>query len=266
MTTRLALIPAAALLALGVAAPALAQAPDFGDDASPWSSDGECDDPRFQGAGMAQPPLADTDVGHDATDCRAAFQAGSVALAAPAGAAAPVRPGKGGAAPAAPAATTAPALPVAPAAPAAPVAAPAPPPAAAAPAAVAPTAATAVNFGDDSSEWARDGECDDRRFAGPGVAASLSWSNAGRDATDCRAALDGGQARLWDLAEARAALSGAAVDFGSDAGQFAGDGECDDVRFEGLGMAYGVGPELVGQDAGDCSRLRDLGLIGLRDY
>ena len=41
--------------ALGVfalmAGPAWAQDPSFGDDSSEWANDGECDDPRFDGAG-----------------------------------------------------------------------------------------------------------------------------------------------------------------------------------------------------------------------
>ena len=33
---------------------------DFGDDASRWANDGECDDPRFEGNGMA-PALINED-------------------------------------------------------------------------------------------------------------------------------------------------------------------------------------------------------------
>lgn len=53
---------------------------EFGDDASPFAGDGECDDPRFEGPGMTQTPLLDRDIGHDASDCRAAFAAGTIAL------------------------------------------------------------------------------------------------------------------------------------------------------------------------------------------
>ncbi len=276
MTTRLlpAALTAAALLAPLLAAPALAQAPDFGDDASRWANDGECDDPRFAGAGMAQTPLLDADTGHDATDCRAAFEAGTVALVggapgtpgatAPAPAAPPV---KGGQPPAAqPPATQPPAGTTA----ATPAPPPAPPPVApplATPAAPAATPVAAEPMlGDDSSQWANDGECDDRRFVGPGMAAAVSWINAGRDATDCRAALDAGRVRAWDFAAARAATQCGSIDFGTDGGQFANDGECDDPRFEGFSMASAVSPELSGQDAADCSRLCTFGLIALRDY
>ena len=52
---------------------AAAAAPDFGDDNGEYSRDGECDDMRFEGAGMTSTPLLDEDIKHDATDCRAAY-------------------------------------------------------------------------------------------------------------------------------------------------------------------------------------------------
>ena len=52
---------------------------DFGDDASPWARDGECDDPRFLGEGVAQTQL-DSDTYHDATDCRSLFSIGDIRL------------------------------------------------------------------------------------------------------------------------------------------------------------------------------------------
>ena len=54
---------------------------DWGDDSSIWSSDGNCDDPRFEGAGMHSLARA-ADVRKDATDCRALFEAGQVTLRA----------------------------------------------------------------------------------------------------------------------------------------------------------------------------------------
>jgi uncharacterized protein YdeI (BOF family) len=42
---------AAAAIALLAANPLAAQSINFGDDASQWSNDGECDDPRFEGRG-----------------------------------------------------------------------------------------------------------------------------------------------------------------------------------------------------------------------
>ena len=55
-------------------------APDFGDDSSQFSKDGECDDMRFEGSGMTSTPLLVTDVQHDATDCRVAFRQGRLTL------------------------------------------------------------------------------------------------------------------------------------------------------------------------------------------
>jgi hypothetical protein len=73
----------AIVLALGfmsLTLPLKAQ-PHFGDDASQWANDRECDDPRFQGDGSAT-TLLDEDRAHDATDCRALFEAGRIALRA----------------------------------------------------------------------------------------------------------------------------------------------------------------------------------------
>lgn len=54
-------------------------------------------------------------------------------------------------------------------------------------AAVALTACMSpVYFGDNTSEWANDGECDDPRFAGPGMATTLLAEDSGHDAVDCK--------------------------------------------------------------------------------
>ncbi|MEQ8404299.1 MAG: hypothetical protein RKE49_04315 [Oceanicaulis sp.] len=52
---------------------------EFGDDTSTWANDGECDDPRFEGEGMAAMLVAE-DLGHDATDCRSLYEAGDIRL------------------------------------------------------------------------------------------------------------------------------------------------------------------------------------------
>ncbi len=57
----------------------LAQGPTFGDDSSNWARNGECDDPRFEGSGMAS-YLIDSDRFSDATDCEALFNLGRVSL------------------------------------------------------------------------------------------------------------------------------------------------------------------------------------------
>lgn len=50
---------------------------DFGDDTAMWSNDGQCDDPRFTGPGISKDAI-DMNLGHDASDCRAAFEAGRI--------------------------------------------------------------------------------------------------------------------------------------------------------------------------------------------
>lgn len=51
----------------------------FGDNQSSWANDGECDDPRFTGSGMAG-STNEEDRLHDATDCRTLYQTGSISL------------------------------------------------------------------------------------------------------------------------------------------------------------------------------------------
>lgn len=146
------------------AAPAQAVAAatvDFGDDNGEWANDNECDDKRFIGAGMTSTVLLDEDVGHDATDCRTAYEAGNLTLRDAAGAAAPQ------------------AL------------------------AAAPVAGGAVDFGDDSSRWSNDNECDDKRFTGAGMTATpLLDEDIGHDATDCRTAYQAGNLQLVGAAAA----------------------------------------------------------------
>ena len=50
----------------------------FGDDASDYARDGDCDDVRFVGARSAETIYLDEDVGHDASDCRAGVNAGTL--------------------------------------------------------------------------------------------------------------------------------------------------------------------------------------------
>ncbi|MEM6466498.1 MAG: hypothetical protein AAF679_08335 [Pseudomonadota bacterium] len=128
----------------------------FGVDGSQWANDGECDDPRFEGQGMTSTPLLDEDIGQDATDCEAAFQAKRVALKK--GASPALGPGKNKGNHA---------------------------------------LVPALNFGDDSSQWARDGECDDPRFEGKGMTdTTLLQNDVMRDASDCSSLFEAGQIRL----------------------------------------------------------------------
>ncbi|GGK34379.1 hypothetical protein GCM10011322_21410 [Salinarimonas ramus] len=224
-------------------APAAAGDVDFGDDTGRWANDGECDDPRFEGEGMAA-VLVEEDRLRDASDCRRLYEAGSIAL----------RAGEGGAASA-----PATAVPTAPATP--------PPPV---------TPSGPVDFGDDTSRWANDGECDDPRFQGRGMAAVLLDEDAMRDASDCRRLYEEGAIDLVgrsraDVAPAAPAApaappasSTAGIDFGDDSSRWANDGECDDPRFDGEGMAIAPQGEDTMRDATDCRNLLAEGRIELR--
>ncbi len=212
----------------GLSTPALAQASpdiDFGDDSSEWANDGECDDPRFDGALMAA-DLNEINIGRDASDCRAAFEAGTVTL----------RSAEQDAGDEAETATEAPAD-----------------------TGTEPAPAREIDFGDDSSQWADDGECDDPRFAGAGMAEVLEDVDLGHDATDCRAAFDAG---TITLAEDKAADEGA-IDFGDDSGSYPNDQQCDDPRFTGPGMASEPSDDNIARDATDCRNAFEDGDISL---
>ena len=67
-------------------------------------------------------------------------------------------------------------------------------------------AAQDVNFGDDSSQWANNGECDDRRFVGSIMATILNNEDIGRDATDCSNGLSAGSLIVWSATTAAKVL------------------------------------------------------------
>lgn len=234
---------AAMALSLMVSWPALSQSSiDFGDDSSRWAKDGQCDDPRFEGAGASAVRVA-ADEGHDATDCRTAFEAGTITLVGAASTPPAVtppanKPGSseidfgddsgnwandgecddprfGGtldshrladasdcrAAYEAGEVTYDDSVTIS--------------------GAVQPS--SEIDFGDDSGNWANDGECDDPRFGG-----TLD-SHLKADATDCRAAYEAGQVDYSEFA----GVSVGDIDFGDDSGAWALDGDCDDPRFGG---------------------------------
>lgn len=126
-----------------------------------------------------------------------------------------------------------------------------------------PPAAIAVDFGNDSSRWANDGECDDPRFTGPGMTSTpLLDEDILADATDCRQAWQAGRITLRNQAGTG---SSAGVDFGDDASMWANDGECDDPRFTGPGMtSTPLLDEDTRHDASDCRRAFEAGQIRLR--
>jgi protease YdgD len=164
---------------------------DFGDDAGEYSRDGECDDPRFEGPGVGV-PFDDHEM-HDASDCRDAFNAGTVTYEG--GPSGPVSGGD-------------------------------------------------IDFGDDEGEYSRDGECDDPRFEGPGIGIPFG-DHEMHDATDCRDAFNDGTVTLMNL------VNSSGIDFGDDNGEWSNDGECDDPRFEGEGSSGGFDDHLR-HDATDC--------------
>lgn len=179
--------------------------PDFGDDTSRWANDGECDDPRFVGTGMSEGTSLNDDIGHDATDCSAAWRGGKLQLADASDEAAP-------------------------------------------------------DFGDDASQFASDDECDDPRFAGPGMTKTrLLDDDIAHDAADCRTAFEAGN--IWligDWGEDK-------LDFGDDDGEWANDGECDDPRFTGTGMTKTtLKQEDILHDATDCRTALEAGTITAR--
>ena len=88
-----------------------------------------------------------------------------------------------------------------------------------------------IDFGDDTAAWAQDGECDDIRFEGDGVASVLLLKYRGHDAADCRQLHDEGHVRPFGVD-----LRSGAIDFGDDASNRAQDGQCADPRFDGAGM------------------------------
>jgi hypothetical protein len=113
------------------------------------------------------------------------------------------------------------------------------------------------DFGDDTSQWANDGECDDPRFEGAGAAETLLAEDRGHDAADCRMLFNAGRVVLRG--------DGREIDYGDDGSEWARDGECDDPRFEGDGMAETLLDADAYHDATDCRTLVEAGRIALRD-
>jgi len=239
-----------ALAALIFASGGVAQAQDgidFGNDDSSWSNDGECDDPRFEGSGMASSLNRET-IGKDATDCRTLLEEGSIAYSSVQydpdltsfngielgdnssdwandnvcddprfiGENMSVSPMR--------ALTLADTLPD-------PV----------------ETSYDGIEFGNDKGTYANDQECDDPRFFGAGMATnSLDNTNVSGDRLDCLAAFKEGTIQLKE----RSVLGG--FFFGDDTSLYANDGECDDPRFDGRGGAKKPALSALGHDGTDC--------------
>ena len=254
---------------------------DFGDDTSEWANDGECDDPRFSGSGMAT-TLEDADIARDATDCRAAFEAGEITLAEDGDVAEadidfgddsgewandqecddPRFVGSGMApeyrndAPGQDATDCRNAFDDGTIA----LATDDAPSNSSTSTAWLAVLANRIDFGDDSGDWPRDGECDDPDFVGPGAVSDPYDGNRLGDATDCRAAFIAGTVTLRSLDGAAAGV----FDYGTDNSQWANDGQCDDMRFTGPGMAKKLSQEDIAADASDCRMLEEAGEVSLR--
>lgn len=129
--------------------------------------------------------------------------------------------------------------------------------------ALAQTDLNSIDFGDDSSEWANDQECDDPRFVGEGMAATLVDSDRLHDASDCRALYLSGSIFLTARVTG---LGDGGIDFGDDSSTWANDEQCDDPRFQGRGMADILVEDDELHDASDCRTLFLAGSINfIRD-
>lgn len=261
----------------------------FGDDSSSFANDNECDDPRFQGPGMAF-GSSSSHLFKDASDCRAQFEASMISLAEPEDmnlsgamdtAMFGANPG-----PSAGNSTMANSITMPDAGPfgealfavvqafqaipgddAAPVPLPFGIGGGDTPAydRAALTDLTGIDFGDNSGPFNDDGECDDPRFEGPGAAAATFDGAEFTDAGDCsRLYLEGALTYLDpDSAGTGVAVNSEGVDFGDNSGMFPDDGECDDPRFAGPGAAAFTSAESEMRDAGDCRSLFESGQVTL---
>lgn len=272
MKKSLVVVSVAILAACTTAVAAL----DLGDNSSQWAYDGECDDPRFEGPGVAA-TLLEQDRYHDAADCGRLLSEGRIWLRGTGGGSSYVnginmgnntsqwaydgecddprfegpgeasspqdenryrdaadcgrllsegriwlRSGGGGG---------------------------------------GSSYVNGINMGDNTSQWANDGECDDPRFAGPGTASTLLEADRYHDAADCGSLLS--QGRIW-LRDGGGSHVQSGVNFGDNSSQWAFDGECDDPRFAGPGTASTLIEADRYHDAADCSALMAQGRVWLR--
>lgn len=120
------------------------------------------------------------------------------------------------------------------------------------------TGPPALELGDNSGEWAEDGQCDDVRFTGRGMANILITDSIGKDAADCSAALNAGTISVSPMHAPPP--DDKAILYGDDSSRFASDGECDDIRFvsnRSASMVYIA--EDIGRDASDCRAAYEAG-------
>ncbi len=108
-----------------------------------------------------------------------------------------------------------------------------------------------IDFGNDTGDYANDGDCDDARFFTDGEDWNYKRQHVMHDATDCRAKVDEGNLSLI-------------LDFGDNSGEYADDGTCDDVRFEGEGRSILNTDSHIKTDSADCIAAFQTGTISLR--
>lgn len=251
---------------------------DFGHDKGTYSGDGECDDPRFAGPGMATIALEVDNIGADRSDCLDAYQSEKARyiersvldgfdfgddrnLYANDGecddprfqgrgmAAKPALSGMKHDATDCMAAWSADRV---------------------EPVAELDAGGILIRngllFGDDTSQYANDGECDDPGFVGNSMAAGGgSTEHAGHDRTDCLTAYESGSLKAAPPVPVRQTIQVNGITFGNDTGAFANDGECDDPRFAGNGMAASPSDSHIRRDASDCLVAFQAGDIAMSD-
>ncbi|WP_150526586.1 hypothetical protein [Roseibium sediminis] len=127
-----------------------------------------------------------------------------------------------------------------------------------------PAASSEIDFGDDAGEYAKDGECEDRRFIGLGMGSLVSAEAQKHDATDCKRLFDAGLLKLVDGEKGRNSTVCSKINFGDNSSEYADDGECDDYRFDGTGADAALNLGDLARDKNDCKKLCESGAIWLR--
>ena len=195
----------------------------FGNDTSGYANNSACDDPRFIGPGLASATL-DEDLLHDAADCQAAFVAGTVVLKADAEANPDIDFNV-----------------------------------------YTSTVDPSIDFGENSSEYKNDGECDDPRFEGIGVDEVLNDADRMKDAKDCSELFDAGEIMLLPVFGpdyvSGAPYDSSAIEFGDNTSDYSDNGECDDPRFIGPTMASILLDEDILRDSADCKTGFEAGTV-----
>ena len=128
----------------------------------------------------------------------------------------------------------------------------------------------AFDYGSDWSKWANDGECDDLRFTGEGVDKKLLTE----DMHGRRHRLQDAGSRRLGQHQARSIrpnmppappMTAADIDFGDNSSSYANDDQCDDPRFEGPGTASTLLDSDLEHDSADCKAAYEAGTIVLRE-